>query len=435
MKTDILIIGSGAGGAALAKELSGKGKNITIIEKGEYILQEDLGTSKLFTNFYVGWKEQKGFWKSKDRGIQVGRTINAGGTAVVAAGNGSRCLEKELLSLGIDLTKEFKETENELKITPVPENHMGEKTKRIVKASGELGYDMHPMPKFIDFTKCINCGLCMWGCRHGAKWSPVEYLREAESQGVNVLTNITIEEVMHSNGKVTGVKGIGLEGNVEISADIVVLAAGGLETPRILLKSGISNAGKALFIDMTTIIYGFSSPESILKKTELITAAVITDLLDSNGFILAPNLTAWEIINYWQTFQKGKGPNLEQALSVMLKIKDDNTGKVNIDGSFEKDITESDQKKLKDGTSIAKDILIQAGCDPNTVFTAGLEGGHPGGTAAIGEVVNTDLETEINNLFVSDASVLPTSPGAPPITTIISLAKRLANKLINEYFK
>ena len=58
-----------------------------------------------------------------------------------------------------------------------------------------------------------------------------------------------------------------------------------------------------------------------------------------------------------------------------------------------------------------------------------LQGAHPGGTAAIGEVVNKDLETSIRNLYVCDGSVLPVSPGLPPILTIVALAKRLAKNL------
>ena len=53
-------------------------------------------------------------------------------------------------------------------------------------------------------------------------------------------------------------------------------------------------------------------------------------------------------------------------------------------------------------------------------------GAHPGGSAAIGEVVDVNLETSIRGLFVCDASVLPKSPGKPPILTILALSKRLA---------
>jgi choline dehydrogenase-like flavoprotein len=66
-------------------------------------------------------------------------------------------------------------------------------------------------------------------------------------------------------------------------------------------------------------------------------------------------------------------------------------------------------------------------------MTTKIRGAHPGGTAAIGEVVNKNLETRIKGLFVSDASVLPTSPGLPPIVTIVALAKRLS-KLLKKYY-
>lgn len=52
-----------------------------------------------------------------------------------------------------------------------------------------------------------------------------------------------------------------------------------------------------------------------------------------------------------------------------------------------------------------------------------------GGTAAIGRVVDTDLRTEVDGLYVCDASVLPETPGMPPIMTIVALAKRLAEAL------
>ena len=56
-------------------------------------------------------------------------------------------------------------------------------------------------------------------------------------------------------------------------------------------------------------------------------------------------------------------------------------------------------------------------------------GAHPGGMAAIDQVVDKDLQTRIENLCVYDASVVSTSPGLPPILTIVVLSKRLGKKL------
>jgi len=71
--------------------------------------------------------------------------------------------------------------------------------------------------------------------------------------------------------------------------------------------------------------------------------------------------------------------------------------------------------------------------DPKSIIVTKTRGAHPGGTAAIGDVVNADLETKIKGLFVCDASVFPESAGLPPILTIIALAKRLSKKIIKDF--
>ncbi len=73
--------------------------------------------------------------------------------------------------------------------------------------------------------------------------------------------------------------------------------------------------------------------------------------------------------------------------------------------------------------------MIKAGADPKSIVVSKAEGAHPGGTAAIGEVVDQNLETQVSGLFVCDASVLPVAPGLPPMLTIGALAKYLAKKL------
>ena len=72
------------------------------------------------------------------------------------------------------------------------------------------------------------------------------------------------------------------------------------------------------------------------------------------------------------------------------------------------------------------------GVDPTTIGSTVYRGAHPGGTENKKKIVNSDLETEIENLYVCDASVLPISPGKPPILTILALSKRLADYLKNK---
>ena len=73
--------------------------------------------------------------------------------------------------------------------------------------------------------------------------------------------------------------------------------------------------------------------------------------------------------------------------------------------------------------------MIKAGARKDSLVDSVIQGAHPGGTAAIGKVVDNNLQTKVDNLFVCDASVLPVAPGLPPILTITALAKRLAKTL------
>ena len=73
--------------------------------------------------------------------------------------------------------------------------------------------------------------------------------------------------------------------------------------------------------------------------------------------------------------------------------------------------------------------MVKAGARKGSLVDSVIQGAHPGGTAAIGKVVDNDLQTRIDNLFVCDASVLPVASGLPPILTIVALAKRLAKTL------
>jgi len=84
---------------------------------------------------------------------------------------------------------------------------------------------------------------------------------------------------------------------------------------------------------------------------------------------------------------------------------------------------------LNEGSSIATEILERAGVRASAITTTKPAGAHPGGTAAVGKVVDTNLQTDIDGLFVCDASVLPQAPGLPPIVTIVALAKRLAKTI------
>lgn len=394
-----IIVGSGAGGGTVAKELSKKGISTTIIEKGP------------FTKV----KHAHKYYDIMNVGTEVSRTLCVGGTTLVTAGNAVRTCEHFFRKSGINLTSEFEEIEQELCINVLPDTHFGEGTKKIMKAADYLGFEIQKMPKFISPDLCKPCGKCAFGCPKDAKWTSADFIEEAEKNGAKIIENTPVTDIIISNGMVKGVK----SQDKIFEADIVILSAGAIETPRLLQKAGI-DAGNNLFVDTFVTVGG------MLKNIKFNNEVAMNALIKLDNIVMAPHYS--EIL-----VKKLQGYNAlkKDILGMMIKIKDEPSGKVTLTEVIKYN-TANDVALLAEGSAIAGSILTEAGVDPKTLVSTYARGAHPGGTAAIGQVVNKNLETEIEGLYVADASVFPEAPGAPPILTIIALAKRLSKHLFEE---
>jgi len=92
-----------------------------------------------------------------------------------------------------------------------------------------------------------------------------------------------------------------------------------------------------------------------------------------------------------------------------------------------KRLAQVEHQRLKSGYERAVEILKNAG-DRN-IFKTWYLAAHPGGTAKINDVVDSNLKTEIDNHYVSDCSVIPQAWGLPPALTLVALGKRLGKYL------
>lgn len=423
-KYEFVIIGSGAGGATVARELAKRGKQVLVLEKG--VRENKLGSLSDCFRYYDLHKFTKMPLKSKE-GVILWRAFMAGGPTVVCCANGVPCLERELAEYGVDIKAEIAEVTEELGIANYDERRLSQGSKKLLEASKELGYRFEPMPKFIDITKCNRCGNCQYGCSNGAKWTAVDYLDDAASNGAEMRYKTSVHAVITENGKVKGVSVSGPNGHAEIPADTVVLAAGGFGTPVILQKSGFSEAGSGFFMDLFVNTYGTNNEYS--QTNEPTMALVDHEFRDSKGFIISPFLHQLAMVRFIEMGIRGMLMPANRTLGFMTKIVDESTGCVYPDGTFSKAITKRDRARLDEGSRISKEILIKAGVDSKSIVVSKVQGAHPGGTASVGKIVDNNLQTSVDNLFVCDASVLPTSPGLPPIMTIIALGKRLARTL------
>lgn len=394
-----IVVGSGAGGATVARELSKAGVNVTLIEKGPVVTPT----------------EGSECYEITPVGVELLRTSCLGGTTLVTAGNAVRTNLKTFEKWGLDLKDEFDEVENDLGVITLPDKHFGNGTCRIMSAAKSLGFKVSKMPKYINPKKCKPCGKCAFGCPQNAKWTSLQYLDEAKKYGAKIVANTPITDLIIEQDTVTGVKG----GDKEFMADLVILSAGAIETPRILLKTGV-NAGHNLFVDTFITLGGMFKGIGFNSEVQM------NALLQFDDFILAPHYSSLLGVKL-QKFNATE----EDILGIMVKIKDESSGQVTPD-SVVKYSTAHDVELLSQGSAIAGVILKQAGVNPHRLISTPARGAHPGGTAALGEVVDENLETEISGLFVADASVFPEAPGAPPVLTILALAKRLAKHIIQE---
>ena len=400
----VIIIGSGAGGAIIARELAKNKIPVTIIEKGPYIDSKDA------FNYYDSYNDS----------VDLLTTTCVGGATIVSMSNMVRALDSELHEYGVDISSEYEYVEDLVGVHDLDDSHIGKGTQLFLDAGKELGLKTLKMPKAIREKDCIQCGKCAFGCPADAKWSGKDFIDEAVDDGATFISEAEVTEVIVEDSKVKGVNYI--KNNIEesIFSDTVILSAGAIGSTLLLRSAGI-DAGRKIFFDPFVTVGGY------LKDINFNTEVQMAGLVIGNNFVLSPHFSSFTIGN-----MDDKKVENKDILSIMVKTADEAEGYVDDDGDVVKINTIKDIRYLAEGVATAGFILEKAGVDPTTIASTLYRGAHPGGTAPIGEIVDSNQETNIKGLFVSDASVLPISPGKPPILTILALSKRLSDYLINK---
>ena len=410
----VIVIGTGAGGAIIAMELAKANIPVTILERGPYIESKDS-----FEYYDMKYYDKR---FENTNSLDLLKTTCIGGSTIVAAENGVRILDDEFKELGIDLSEEYNEIEELLGIHQMDDAHIGKGTQKFIDCANELGFDAIKMPKFIRDEDCKPCGKCSFGCPRDAKWSSKDFVDIAVENGAELITGAEVIKIATANKSIKSVEYIKDGKDKSIESDLVILAAGAIDSAVILQKSGI-DAGNKLFFDP------FVSVGGVLKDINFNSETQMNGLAVGKEYILAPHFSS-----FIAKYIKKTDPEIEDKdiLSIMVKVPDDMVGTVDSEGNVFKFNTIDDIRRLAQGSAAAGAILEKAGVDPTTMTSTVFRGAHPGGTAAIGEVVDKNLKTEIDGLYVSDASVIPVSPGKPPILLILALALRLANHLKEE---
>jgi len=412
---DYIIVGAGLSGLNLAKELSKGQKRILLLEKGRFLNR--IGSLISSAAFYDKCALSKSI-----EGIVIYRVLGVGGSSVVSCGNAVETpsiILEEFDKFGINLREEIELVKKELRVS-TKDFPIGRASFRIMEFANKLGYETKLMPKFGIVGECSQCGKCVLGCRNRAKWTALEFLSEIDRGNITLVTRFPVSKILVSNDKAIGVEG-GVGAKKRFFGEKIILSAGGIGTPVILQKSGVK-AGDGLFVDLFNVTYGFH--QTLSQAREVCMSVVCDKFYKSDGFILSSFIdnfvgfcSSVELRHIKKVF------HLDRMLGVMTKIKDENTGNVDKNGRIQKFSTQADSKKLEKGSVIAKEILIKCGVNAREIFVTRPRGAHPGGTAGIGRVVNSHLETKVRNLFVCDTSILPCALGVPPMLTLLALSR------------
>lgn len=419
---DAIVVGTGPGGAAVARDLTLNGKKALILEWGDYNPTRGSIIQAITQAFIPG----KSMVMTSEM-LTVSRGITTGGSSIFYCGTAFTPPVAMLKNHGVDISKEVAEIKNQVPIAELSDELMGAGPNRFLESARELGYDAHKLTKFIHQNKCrTKCALCSYGCPYGAKWNARHFVDEALENGARIINYAKVTRVIIENKKAVGVEYKQGKQLHRAYAPTTIIAAGGIGSPLILRESGIRSAGFDFFFDPLVYVYGKIKGLGNGKAIPMSAGVHFPD----DGIVMTdfnmPHLM--KIAFDLQVFKVKKAFSYRDTLPIMIKIRDDLSGEVTRRGWVKKKLTRDDRLRLDKGVEHARRILKNAGA--NDIYRGWLFAAHPGGTVKIGEQLDSNLKTRFDNLYVCDCSVVPREWGLPPTWTILSLGKRLARHLL-----
>jgi long-chain-alcohol oxidase len=486
--TDVVVVGSGAGGATAAAVLAAAGIGVVVVEKGGYADRGDFPRRE--TEALDALYMDRALGTTTDGAITMiaGETVG-GGTVVnystalptpdALREEWDRVAGFDRVFLGEAFSRSAEAVERRIGVT-WEESVPSERDMLMERGLRALGWHVAVLPRNVVGCDTAECGNCAMGCRLGAKQSALEtWLRDGVSAGATIVTGAEVDTVLVEDGTAVGVRIRGDGGEMTIRARAVVLAAGGLHTPGILLRSRVGGraAGRHLHLHPATAVWG-RFPERVAQWTGTLQARYSDEFadLDGAGYGFKFETTAVHQSFPPLLFGFESGEQYMRDLSglghwslVGILLRDRGAGRVTVgrDGRprWRYRFDRKDLDHLAIGVEKAAAVLAAAGADEvlsSTLipirWTPGYEGSavdfgarvrrfgiganrsvyvsfHQMGSARMGSephaaVVGAWNEAhDVAGLYVMDASAFPSASGANPAFTIQAIAHRAATML------
>ncbi len=490
LTTDVLVIGSGAGGGVVAGELTEAGFDVVIVEKGAYHNEQDFdgreieSTAKLF--------ERRGALATNDTAMLVlaGSTLGGGTTVNWSASfrTPDHVLQEWSRDYGFDgadsvaMQQSFDAVSHRLNVNidesiPNPNNSM------LARGCEQLNYHLGVIPRNV--KGCEDCGFCGYGCPFGAKQGTLKtYLQDAHDRGARILVHANVKSINVESGRAVGANITvqypeGESYEVTVRAKAVVVSAGTVNTPAILRRSGLHNPniGANLHLHPVTVVFS-EFDEEVLPWRGVPMSRYSRQFadLDGRGYgvyletapahpgLSAASLPWTSALNHKQLVSR-----IHHMANVIVLTRDFHGGHVTVDrkgnsrldyrvhpydlAHLQKGLVEAlrvhhaagaktvytghnAQYSYTRGQNGSFDSFIQrvenAGLHPNAyaLFSAHqMSSCRIGGSAEIGAIDPTGESYEVKNLFVADGSVLPTATGVNPMISIMGTAHYIAQQI------
>lgn len=413
---DAIVVGSGPGGATVARELSRSGKRVMILERGgNGPLKENLPTiASILNGVRVG------------DNLVMGRALTTGGTTAVYLAVADPPPLETFRALGIDLAPHLAEAEKELPLAVLPDELLPSQSIRLRESATALGYSWPASTMLVDQSKCRS------GYSYESKWTARSFVRDAVEHGATLVNGARAQKVMVDKGRAIGVEYQVQKSKKEVETlqvfgAKIIVSAGGAASPILLRNSGIRNvADKGFYCHPNFLMFG--SISGLKGRTGF--GGTMGTVIDGDIHVGDGNFAG----TFYRMIMLGNRQWLRaflpsRTIGIGVMVTEGIGGGLDESGRYHKDLTNDDRAKLAKGEEVARQILQKAG--GRNIFKTSLSAAHLGGVIRIKEHIDEKLETELTNLYVCDGSVIPeTGYGVQtPTITLVCLGKYLARHL------
>ncbi|MEV0462653.1 GMC family oxidoreductase [Nocardia tengchongensis] len=489
LETDVAIVGSGAGGAVIAAELTRRGVRVVVVEAGQYRNEADFFQLELPAYQQTYWRGGPQTTADLNFTVLAGATL--GGGTVINWANCLRTTERVreewatagLTDVATDFDRHLDAVAERIGVT-AEASELNPLHERIRAAARRFGWHTQIAEHNVDPSKHDPATAAYYGFgdQAGAKQSTLlTYLQDAADGGARIVVGTTVHRVLVEDGRAAGIVGAwnepetGRSATVTVRARQVVVAAGSVESPALLLRSRIGGpaVGQHLRLHPTTgalaifdedVKAWWGSPHTLLIDE--------FERSMEHGFRLegsqyAPGLLASAAPFTTARQHKALIEQFGKVGGYLARIRDHGGGRVVIDADGQAQVTYDlndpvDVAAMRKAIECLVRLLAESGAleiQPLATIPAwrrgdGLEaylqrlrrvplrfGGvsmftaHQMGSCRMGADPATSVADPAGQLhdtpgvWIGDASAFPTASGTNPMLSVMALAHRTAEAI------